>query len=67
VDPKAGLNDVEKRKFLTLSGLELRPLGPRDLLSHRFGFSVREASFGRMFSVSSPFCYSVSQTCRDFP
>jgi hypothetical protein len=27
VDPRAGLNDVEKRKFLILPGLELRPLG----------------------------------------
>jgi hypothetical protein len=27
VDPRAGLDDVEKRKFLTLSGLELRPPG----------------------------------------
>jgi hypothetical protein len=26
VDPRFGLNDVEKRKFLTLPGLELRPL-----------------------------------------
>jgi hypothetical protein len=26
VDPSAGLDDVEKRKFLTLPGLELRPL-----------------------------------------
>jgi hypothetical protein len=25
--PKAGLDDVEKRKFSTLPGLELRPLG----------------------------------------
>jgi hypothetical protein len=25
--PRAGLDDVEKRKFLTLPGLELRPLG----------------------------------------
>jgi hypothetical protein len=25
VDPRGGLNDVEKRKFLTLQGLELRP------------------------------------------
>jgi hypothetical protein len=25
--PRAGLDDMEKRKFLTLSGLELRPLG----------------------------------------
>jgi hypothetical protein len=27
LDPRAGLDDVEKRKFLTLSGLELRSLG----------------------------------------
>jgi hypothetical protein len=26
VDPRAGLHDVEKRKFLTLPELELRPL-----------------------------------------
>jgi hypothetical protein len=27
VDPKAGLDNLEKRKFLTLSGLQLQPLG----------------------------------------
>jgi hypothetical protein len=27
VGPRAGLDDVEKKKFLTLTGLELRPLG----------------------------------------
>jgi hypothetical protein len=27
VDPRAGLNAVENRKFLTLPGLELQPLG----------------------------------------
>jgi hypothetical protein len=27
VDPRAGLEDVEKRKFLIIPGLELRPLG----------------------------------------
>jgi hypothetical protein len=27
VGPRAGLEDMEKRKFLTLLGLELRPLG----------------------------------------
>jgi hypothetical protein len=27
VGPRAGLDDVEKRKFLTLPGLGLRPLG----------------------------------------
>jgi hypothetical protein len=27
VDPRAGLDDLEKRKFLTLPGLELQPHG----------------------------------------
>jgi hypothetical protein len=27
VDLRAGLDDLEKRKFLTLPGLQLRPLG----------------------------------------
>jgi hypothetical protein len=27
VDPRAGLDDLEKRKFLTLPGLELQPYG----------------------------------------
>jgi hypothetical protein len=27
VDPRAGLNDLEKLKFLTLPGLQLQPLG----------------------------------------
>jgi hypothetical protein len=27
VDPRAGLDDVEKRKFLILPALELRPVG----------------------------------------
>jgi hypothetical protein len=27
VDPRTGLDDVEKRKLLTLAGLELRPFG----------------------------------------
>jgi hypothetical protein len=27
VDPGPGLDDVEERKFLTLPGIELRPLG----------------------------------------
>jgi hypothetical protein len=27
VDPRAGVDDLEKRKFSTLSGFELRPLG----------------------------------------
>jgi hypothetical protein len=30
VGPRAGLDDLEKRKFLTLQGLELRPFGRPD-------------------------------------
>jgi hypothetical protein len=33
VDPRAGLDDVEKRKFMTLPGFQLRPLG-RPARSH---------------------------------
>jgi hypothetical protein len=29
VDPRAGLEDVEKRKFLTPQGLELQPIASR--------------------------------------
>jgi hypothetical protein len=47
VDPRAGLDDVEERKFLTLPGLELRPLGrPARIqslyrLSYRGSYRVR--------------------------
>jgi hypothetical protein len=27
MDPRTGMDNVEKRKFLTLPGIELRPLG----------------------------------------
>jgi hypothetical protein len=42
VGPSAGLDDVEKRKFLTLSGLELRPLGrpARSQSLYRIRYSV---------------------------
>jgi hypothetical protein len=33
VDLRAGLDDLEKRKFLTLPGLELRPLGVQPVAS----------------------------------
>jgi hypothetical protein len=40
VDPRAGLDDVEKRKFLTLPGPELRPLGrpARSQSLHRLSY-----------------------------
>jgi hypothetical protein len=31
VDPRTGLNEMEKRKFLTLPGLELRPARSQSL------------------------------------
>jgi hypothetical protein len=36
VDPRAGLDDMEKWKFLTLPGLELRPLGRQSLYRLRY-------------------------------
>jgi hypothetical protein len=33
VDFRAGLDDLEKRKFLTLPGLELRPLGQKIIVA----------------------------------
>jgi hypothetical protein len=40
MDPKAGLDDVEKRKFLTLPGLELRPFSrpARSQSQHRLRY-----------------------------
>jgi hypothetical protein len=36
VDPRAGLDDMEKRQFLTLLGLELRPFGRPSMLTGRY-------------------------------
>jgi hypothetical protein len=39
VNTRASLDDVEKRKFLTLQGLELRPLSPaRSQLLYRLPY-----------------------------
>jgi hypothetical protein len=47
MDPRAGLDDVEKRKFFTIPGLELRPLGrparSRSLYRLRYPGSYYEA------------------------
>jgi hypothetical protein len=46
VDPRAGLDDVEKRKFLTLLGLELQ--------YHRFvteGFAVNKDWYEECFAA----------------
>jgi hypothetical protein len=49
VDPRAGPDDVEKRKFLTLPGLELRPLGR----------PARSQSLYRLRYPGSYLCYSL--------
>jgi hypothetical protein len=54
MDPRAGLDDVETRKFLTLPGLELRPLGrparSQSLYRLRYpGFSVDCTTGGKLF------------------
>jgi hypothetical protein len=40
VDPRVGLNDMEKRKFFTLPGLELRPLGVQSVSQALYRLSV---------------------------
>jgi hypothetical protein len=53
MDPRAGLDDVEKRKFLTLPGLELRPLGrparSRSLYRLRFPGSSFEGEREKLY------------------
>jgi hypothetical protein len=46
VDPRTGLDNVNKRKFLTLPGLELKPLGrPTRIQSlHRRAYAIDRAS-----------------------
>jgi hypothetical protein len=40
VGPRAGLNDVEKRKFLTLPGLELDPSVFQPVASHYTDYAI---------------------------
>jgi hypothetical protein len=58
VNPKSGLDDVEKRKFLPLPGLELRPLG----------YSARSQSLyqlccpgSHMYSILKEFIFTTSE------
>jgi hypothetical protein len=51
VGPRAGLDDVEKRKFLTLLGLELRPLG-------------RPARSQSLYQLHYPSSHDKSQSCK---
>jgi hypothetical protein len=48
VDPRAGLNKVEKKTFLTLEGPELRPLGrPTRTLSKKYTVNIKLSMFVR--------------------
>jgi hypothetical protein len=53
VGPRAGLNDMEKIKFLTLPGLELRPLGRPDcsqsLCRQWDGLKLKQVAWVRIF------------------
>jgi hypothetical protein len=49
VDSRAGLDDAEKRKFLALPGLELRPLGH----PARSQSQYRLRSFGFFFIITN--------------
>jgi hypothetical protein len=63
VDPRAGLDDVEKRKFLTLPGLELRSLG-RPVHSYtairlRYPGSLSVLSMELYWHFVQPWCQAV--------
>jgi hypothetical protein len=51
VDSRAGLDEVEKRKFLTLPGLELLPLG-------------RPARIRSLYRLSYPGTFEPKDTCK---
>jgi hypothetical protein len=46
VDPRAGLDDVEKRKFLTLPGLELRTSVFQPVASRYTDYALEESKYG---------------------
>jgi hypothetical protein len=69
MNPRTGLDDVEKRRFLTVPGLELRPLG-RPAVASRYtdyaipapGGVVRTGFFGHTIGVSRVFFFFLTQT-----
>jgi hypothetical protein len=50
MDPRAGLDDVEKRKFLTLPGLELQPI--QQYICGVFVFTRSPGSVSASFGLS---------------
>jgi hypothetical protein len=56
VDPRAGLNDEEKRKFLTLPGLVLRLLGRPARSQSPYRLSYPGSYFSKLhFNITFPF------------
>jgi hypothetical protein len=53
VGPTTGLDDVEKRKFLTVPGLELRPLGRPARSPSLYGLRSSSLNFSRSFPGGS--------------
>jgi hypothetical protein len=66
VGPRAGLDDVEKRKFLTLPGLELRPLArpARSQSLYRLRYPGPDNIRIRNFYVSVLKAHVIQDVCR---
>jgi hypothetical protein len=60
MSPRAGLDDVENRKFLTLLGLELRILGrparSQSLYQLRYPGSLNSIKFVLLIQLTDLFC-----------
>jgi hypothetical protein len=52
VGPRAGLDDMVKRKFLTLPGLELRPLGRPALNQSLYPLRYPSSQSSRQYSMN---------------
>jgi hypothetical protein len=62
VGPRAGLNEMEKRKFLTLPGLKTRPLGrpSRSQLLYRLCYPAsKETEIFKIFCLSIGHCKNI--------
>jgi hypothetical protein len=60
VNPRAGLDDVKKRKFLTLPGLELRPACSQSLYRLRYpGFNNNNDNNNNNNNNNNNFCVSL--------
>jgi hypothetical protein len=58
VGPRAGLDDVERRKFLTLPGFELDPLVVQPVASRYTDCAIPALEILRTVSVTGIYCSS---------